>query len=377
MKRKKEIHSFKIIFPFVGDSFGGSHKSSLILIQELASIGHNVKVILHKPNSEIELCLKNISVKYEYILLKNLPGSSPSIFAILLNLLKSSPGIISFMLKEDYDIIHGNDLRINLTWGILSKLLRKKFVWHQRTVLSNSKKYVFLNLLGSGFIAISNFVYQSFPKKFYRPLEVIPNPIEIKSFDIKRLSFDNNAETIKCLYLGRVVKEKNIEVLLKAIKALSTSQQRLKPRYVLNIVGKVDIAYKNELNELLEKQKIKHLVTFHNFTLNTQMHLTANDIIVSPGLNEGLGRSLLEGMSMGLIGIASNSGAHKEIITPFKNGFLFDPLSSESLASTIKSLSKYNIQDIQNEAFNFVKTKFNTKEHASRVDAFYRLVVPN
>ena len=41
----------KICFPFVGDTLGGSHISSLELIKQLKRSNHQVDVVLHKKGA--------------------------------------------------------------------------------------------------------------------------------------------------------------------------------------------------------------------------------------------------------------------------------------------------------------------------------------
>ena len=43
--------STKVCFPFIGDSLGGSHISSITLINTLKSYGYEVKIVLHEKNT--------------------------------------------------------------------------------------------------------------------------------------------------------------------------------------------------------------------------------------------------------------------------------------------------------------------------------------
>jgi len=45
----------KILFPFVGDSVGGSHISAIELIKELKNTGANVLIVLHVENGPLIL----------------------------------------------------------------------------------------------------------------------------------------------------------------------------------------------------------------------------------------------------------------------------------------------------------------------------------
>jgi glycosyltransferase involved in cell wall biosynthesis len=50
--------------------------------------------------------------------------------------------------------------------------------------------------------------------------------------------------------------------------------------------------------------------------------MAACDLMIAPGVGEGLGRSLVEAMIVGTPVVAADSGGHKEVIVPGENGFL-------------------------------------------------------
>ncbi len=59
-------------------------------------------------------------------------------------------------------------------------------------------------------------------------------------------------------------------------------------------------------------------------------------IYVQPSLNEGFCNAVLEAQAMGKLTIASNVGGLPENIVDGKTGWLFENLSSESLAQQIE-----------------------------------------
>ena len=59
----------KILYPYVGNTVGGSHKSSLIFISELKRFYFLPKVVLHQKGVLAELCYKKILILmcYNYL----------------------------------------------------------------------------------------------------------------------------------------------------------------------------------------------------------------------------------------------------------------------------------------------------------------------
>ena len=72
----------KILFPFVGDSVGGSHRSILELYYQLRKKSIEPVFVLHEIGPLSDL-LDGLNVQYEYIFIKHLAGESPNIFNIV------------------------------------------------------------------------------------------------------------------------------------------------------------------------------------------------------------------------------------------------------------------------------------------------------
>ena len=154
----------KILFPFVGDSVGGSHLSSLNLCKTLKANNYEVFILLHNINGPLSKLLNEMEIEYQEVHIPYLAGQSPNKLMIFLGMLINIIPLINYIKKNNIDIVHGNDLRINLTWSLATRLSEAKFIWHQRTILSNSKFWKSINILCDHFIGISQAVISSVPK---------------------------------------------------------------------------------------------------------------------------------------------------------------------------------------------------------------------
>ena len=154
----------RVLFPFVGDSLGGSHKSTLLLIEFLETKNIESIVVLHQRYEPLARLLEEKEITFFLLPTSKLAGSDPSITNIIFNVMRNLIPFSIFLLKHRINIVHGNDLRINLSWSLPSLITFRKFVWHQRTVLSKSMFWAFIRFLSFHCIAISRYVFESLPK---------------------------------------------------------------------------------------------------------------------------------------------------------------------------------------------------------------------
>jgi glycosyltransferase involved in cell wall biosynthesis len=156
--------------------------------------------------------------------------------------------------------------------------------------------------------------------------------------DIDQFSISKNKKTSKKKlklplnktiigYVGRISKEKNIDILLEAFKKVESKD------IFLLIVG--------DGNPELVK-KIKEIRNCHvtGFVNNVQDYLKAMDVFVMPSLTETTSLATLEAMSCGLPVIATKVGFIKNYLVKDHNGIFFPRNSSTMLALKIEQLIK-------------------------------------
>ena len=181
----------KICFPFVGDSFGGSHKSSILLIEHLDKAKFEPVIVLHKKGKLSEY-LDNKKIEYKYLHMKYLAGSEPKILKIILNIIFNFFKIFHFIKTNKINIVHSNDLRCNLTWSLPSKI-SCKHIWHQRTQISNSKIWKIVPYITNRIIFISN----SIEKWENHKSKIVYNPFQIQSFEKLAYGAPNQCDETK------------------------------------------------------------------------------------------------------------------------------------------------------------------------------------
>ena len=101
----------KVLFPFVGDSVGGSHRSILELYNILNSDDLIVPIFILHQSGPLSNLFDKYNIKYEYIRTKHLAGNSPSVLKITFSILTNCIKISQFIRKNKIDIVN-NELVI-------------------------------------------------------------------------------------------------------------------------------------------------------------------------------------------------------------------------------------------------------------------------
>ena len=214
-----------VLFPFVGDSVGGSHISTLELYYALIDKKITALIVLHVHDGPLAKYLRNKNIPFYVLKPSALAGSSPKKIDIIVGIISNFFNFVKFIKKYKIDIVHGNDLRVNLSWSIPAKIYTKGFVWHQRTLLSDSKLWFLIRYMCNYFIAISNAVMQSAPININNnKKQIIYNPFNVDSTTNKKLErkciFDRYSLPQDCFLIGcvgRIVDYKNIDYVINNI----------------------------------------------------------------------------------------------------------------------------------------------------------------
>ena len=131
--KQLESKSVRICYPFVGDSIGGSHISTLLLIEGLAHSRYEPIIVIHEDGPLAEH-LRAHHFRVERLHLPCYAGERPGTRAIAEGMLRNLPKLVHFLTRHRIGIVHANDHRMNLTWSIAAKLTGRPFVWHQRAL---------------------------------------------------------------------------------------------------------------------------------------------------------------------------------------------------------------------------------------------------
>jgi glycosyltransferase involved in cell wall biosynthesis len=167
-----------------------------------------------------------------------------------------------------------------------------------------------------------------------RPIEIIPNPVDTELFSPAQ----NEEDKDLIAFVGTVCEKKGIRQLLQALPIILEAH----PSARLLVIGRDQ--YDKELGmsftEYL-KASTKAEVLSHISFLGTVKRddlptfLGKASVCVYPSLSESFGITVIEGMSLQKLVVASNVGPIPEIIEDGINGLLCNPHDPHSIAEKI------------------------------------------
>ncbi len=206
-------------------------------------------------------------------------------------------------------------------------------------------------------------------KNGVKNVHVLSNAIDFDSFNAARKK-NYSSKNIKLIYFGRIGYEKNIEVILFALKHLLWKKKNV----CLTITGSGPAL--DYLKKIAEEQKLARHVSFQGPMDSAELarHIASHDIFVTASTIETQGLTILESMAAGLPCIGADCLAIPDAIMEGKNGFLFRPydfvecankieklLGSSALRkklgnNSVKTVQKYSVEGIASQTLALYKT---------------------
>jgi len=153
---------------------------------------------------------------------------------------------------------------------------------------------------------------------------------------LERYPFRENnkvSDKIIFVFVARLIREKGADLFMDAAQKLKTEF----PKAEFHIIGNIDNSPSsispNRLSELNERK----IITYHGFKKNVANYLTNSDVFVLPTYyREGIPRSILEALSIGMPIITTNTPGCKETVLRNENGILIEPKQLNELIMGIR-----------------------------------------
>jgi glycosyltransferase involved in cell wall biosynthesis len=186
-------------------------------------------------------------------------------------------------------------------------------------------------------------------------------------------------DTVRLLYVGRVVPYKGLQFLIRAMAAVG---QHVRANLHLTVVGDASSAYGRTCKEMAQALKLSGQVEFLGRLSKSavQRIYGASDIFCFPTLAETSGNVILEAMASGLPVVTVDYGGPGEIVNE-SCGVLADPGSAshliESLADGIARLASDKARRLQLGAIAQARafTKFSWDYKGDRIAKIYSTLV--
>ena len=336
-----------IIHCYINLSPGGAAKVLINMANIMASDGHNVLILA--GDGKLSTTIQD-EVDY-----KNLDlGLNKNLITRIFSYLKAFFKFLSIIKKYKVELIFNHHRFLSPLFYFIQKLTNIKVVFVAHA--TSEKLFLNFDFYGDKILAVSEKVKNHFIKKLYinqNKIEVILNAIEkvdkISIEEINRLKSElkiSEKKIITCVAHFRKIKRQ--EFLIDAFKLSLKDLDNI--ILILYGFGENEKKLKNKIN----KDKILDKVFIISDQYTVDQILNISDLIILASSREGLGISLIEGMSLGKPVIGTYNTGMQEVITHNKNGYLFE-------SSSIKDLSKYINLTLSDET-NYSRLSKNSKD---------------
>lgn len=371
-----------VCFPFVGDVLAGSHISTLGLVKNLSPTGFEPLVVLHNPDGPLAELLRRENVDFVPAPMPDAPERmSPRNGAAVAKVLRLLPSLVSFLRKNKVAVVHTNDGRAHIIWGLAAKLAGAKLLWHHRGDPDSFGLRYLAPWLADRVVSVSRFASP-------RPgllsaagkCTVIHSPFDLQTPN----QFDRTAcrarlvDELQCAsdtrllgYVGSLVERKRPLLFVDSIAALT--RQAPHEKYMGLLLGNSFNGLDEQCKARAESLGISDKIRLLGFRYPGEAWMAALDALLVPAVNEPLGRTLVEAMLLGTPVIATRSGGNPEAIRHDETGILVEPEDPDAFARAITELFQQpdRIASMVNRARADANERFGAARHVTSVTQTY------
>ncbi|WP_299615505.1 glycosyltransferase family 4 protein [Pelagibius sp.] len=368
----------RVCYPFIGNNVGGSHLSTLLLVKNLDRSRVEPCVVLHEEGL-LSGYMREQKMTYELVAI---PGFFRPPYWSLSNVLALAAQtwrLAAFLRKRGIDIVHANDVRTHFGWTLATRLTGTKLVWHQRTAsFGSSTIKLFLAKLAQQVVCISHYTASTLPQSLGSRARIVSNPFDTGFAELDRQAARQNVlkqlaldpETRIVGFFGNLVHQKRPATFLRTAAKLIEGGNR--PLSFL-MFGTERNNAQAELGRLAEALNIGGRVHFMGFQTPIEPWMAGCDLMIATGVDDGLGRSLVEAMISGTPVVAADSGGHCEVIEDGRTGWLATADDPDALAAAAgrvlddPGLAQATVQRAQAQAL----ARYSVQRHVSEMTAIY------
>lgn len=313
-------------------NFGmGLYKFRKELLDELIKQGHEVYFSL--PNDEYVPLIEEIGCTYIESKLDR-RGTNPFIDLILLL------SYVKLIKKINPDVVLTYTIKANVYGGIACRITRTSYISNVTglgTAIQGKglMRKITLSLYKVGLKKAKCVFFQNEPNRQFfidkgivnSNTRVIPGSgvnLELHRFE----EYPDKEETIRLLFIGRIMKEKGIDELLEAAKQIKDIREDIE----FHLVGFCEEGYSNKLIEYNNSG----IIHYHGRQKDVHEFIKNSHATVLPSYHEGTSNVLLESASTGRPVLASNVTGCKETFDEGITGFGFEVKSVRALIDVIQ-----------------------------------------
>lgn len=305
-------------------------------------------------------------------------GIKQSPFKFISNF-KAYRNLVKLIKENHYDVINSH----TPVGGVLARLLKMKFKNLEVIYTAHGFHFFkggpklnwllfypvekFLSRFTDKLIVINQEDYQAlFDHKFKSKKKYLVHGVGIEDlYHNKALTGLPEDGTIRLLSIGQLNKNKNHEFMINSVEQLVKEYPRLK----LSILGEGDL--KEYLEKLILEKGLSQHVELAGYQTDVYPFILDSHLFVSASYREGLPKSVMEALQVGLPCLVSNTRGNTDLVKTELNGYVmkdftveefitgfkycvdnYDKLQKNTISSVSKFLLENVLKDYENIYFN-------------------------
>jgi glycosyltransferase involved in cell wall biosynthesis len=331
----------RVLYPFVGDTVGGSHISALELIRDLPRDSVEPVVVLHRRGALADY-LDELGVPFDQAPNVGLVTAG-NLLAQSTGMLRCAPTLAGYVRNRGVDIVHTNDLRMHRTWALAAKLAGARVVWHQRSA-DSSRRLALYSSPADRVLTVSQFCKAKLPGAMGRRAIVVANPFGLAPLSIDRAAARGRlVEELRARHGTRIVgfvgnlTEQKRPLLF--IEMAATLCQGGSNDFMFPMFGETREPMMSAAQKLIAERGLDGRCVLLGARRPIELWIAGCDILVVPGVNEGLGRTVVEANLCGTPVVAAADGGHLEIVSHGKTGLLVAQDDPSAFAEAVRLLA--------------------------------------
>ena len=303
---------------------GGAQRQMVGLASLLKGEGYQVKVVTYFDLpfylSQLQVC----GVEYEYV----------SCSTSLVDRLRRIGRTIK-QFRPDVVVSYLDTPCILASLLHIANKKRWKLIVSERNTtqaLSRKEKikfalYRFADAIVPNSFSQGDFIAKHYPE-YVDKCHVITNFVDTGAFS--PVTKETDSDELRIIGVGRILKQKNIPMLIEAVKNVRESGNNLR----VDWYGEKFDTY-NECMQLISQYGLEGVFEFHEPCNNIIEKYRESDLFVLPSIYEGFPNVLCEAMSCGLPVVATDVCDNGRIVQHEENGYLIPSGDTKELAARL------------------------------------------
>jgi glycosyltransferase involved in cell wall biosynthesis len=359
----------------VGDTVGGSHVSATELISALPADAVEPLVLVHRDGLLADY-LRGRGI--DFVLAPKIDiVADGAIAAQVPAMARSAARLAPFLWRRRIDVVHTNDIRMHLSWGLAARCAGSKFIWHQRSA-DNSRRLAAYARLAHRVLTVSQYCKSQLHSSFGLRAKVVVNPFCEPSQGLDRVAarrqvlgeLGADAGTRLVGFIGNLIERKRP---LQFVEMAARLQARKHDDLLFIMLGDPRQPQRGMVESRIASLGLQHRCVLMGMRFPIEPWIMACDMIVAPAVAEPFGRAVAEPMLLGTPVVAADDGGNPEILKHRVTGLLVRPDDPDAFAAAAAELLENRdfALTLSRKALDHARRCFSRQRHVEAILQIY------